>query len=107
MYAINKGMKRINGVKVDTFSRDVDVFNVSVKVEAGTTGFSRFARGYVGISVKEGDIFARVKKDEEGTIRGIEIAVGGCAPLLALLESMEFATRALMETCGENTDIDD
>ena len=38
MYAIDEGLKAVNGVEVDTFQRDVEDGNVCLQVEAGTTG---------------------------------------------------------------------
>ena len=39
MYAIDEGLKTVNGVEVDTFQRDVEDGNVCLEVEAGTTGY--------------------------------------------------------------------
>ena len=101
MYAVSEGMKQINGVVVDTFSRGVERGGTAFEAEAGTTGFCKEARGYVRVTAKAGDFFARVAKDDAGKPKGVEIAVSGCAELLALMESLEFAVRALMETCEE------
>ena len=43
MHAITAGAKKINDVKVETFSRNVKHKSTDIDVEAGTTGF----RGYV------------------------------------------------------------
>ena len=39
MYAITEGAKKINDVKLHTFSRNVKHVNTDMDVEAGTTGF--------------------------------------------------------------------
>ena len=102
MYAIKEGKVKINGEMTGTFSRDVKWAGSNFEVEAGTTGFCKEARGYIRITAKDGDFFARVAKDDEGDPRGVEIAVSGCASLLVLLEAMGFAFQALIEGCEEN-----
>ena len=101
MYAVSEGMKQINGVVVDTFEREVKRAGTSFEVEAGTTGFCDDARAYVRLKAKDGDFFARVKKDDSDRVNGVEIAVSGNAEVLALLESLEFVFRTLMETCDD------
>ena len=39
MYAINENVKKINGVVVKTFNRDVICDETLLAVEAGTTGY--------------------------------------------------------------------
>ena len=43
MYAVTEGARKINDVKLKTFSRNVKHVNTDLDVEAGTTGF----KGYV------------------------------------------------------------
>ena len=86
MYAITEGAKKINDVKLHTFSRNVKHVNTDMDVEAGTTGFRGYvpreksARAYVAIGCNQGDFLFD-------------------AALMALVDSLGFAMEALMDEC--------
>jgi len=105
MYAITEGVKKINDVKLHTFSRNVKHVNTDMDVEAGTTGFRGYvpreksARAYVAIGCNQGDFLFDPVTDEDGKVIGIEIACCGDAALMALVDSLGFAMEALMDEC--------
>lgn len=105
MYAITEGAKKINDVKLKTFSRNVKHANADLDVEAGTTGFRGYvpreksARAYVAIGCNQGDFLFDPVTDEDGKVVGIEIACCGDAALMALVDSLGFAMEALMDEC--------
>ena len=105
MYAITEGAKKINDVKLHTFSRNVKHVNTDMDVEAGTTGFRGYvpreksARAYVAIGCNQGDVLFDPVTDEDGKVIGIEIACCGDAALMALVDSLGFAMEALMDEC--------
>ena len=104
MYAIAEGTKKINGVKVKTFSRNVKHAGADMDVEAGTTGFRGYvpreksARVFLSIGCS-GDFLFEPLHDEEGRIMGIEICSCGDGALMALIDSLEFAVEALTDEC--------
>ena len=77
MYAITEGAKKINDVKLKTFSRNVKHANADLDVEAGTTGFRGYvpreksARAYVAIGCNQGDFLFEPVTNEEGRFVGI------------------------------------
>ena len=87
MYAITEGAKKINDVKLKTFSRNVKHVNTDLDVEAGTIGCN------------QGDFLFDPVTDEDGKVIGIEIACCGDAALMALVDSLGFAMEALMDEC--------
>ena len=105
MYAITEGAKKINDVKLKTFSRNVKHVNTDLDVEAGTTGFRGYvpreksARAYVAIGCNQGDFPFDPVTDEDGKVVGIEIACCGDAALMALVDSLGFAMEALTDEC--------
>ena len=105
MYAITEGAKKINDVKLHTFSRNVKHVNTDMDVEAGTTGFRGYvpreksARAYAAIRCNQGDFLFDPVTDEDGKVVGIEIACCGDAALMALVDSLGFAMEALMDEC--------
>ena len=110
MYAIEEGLKKINGETVETFSREVVETNTSLLVEAGTTGYKggccRDAGGrtYLSIICECGDFhFSRVTNDK-GQFIGVEIACCGDAGLSAIMKALEFAQAALND---QRCEVDD
>ena len=101
MYAIEKGIKKINGEVVDTFLREVEEGQTEFYVEAGTTGYKggccRDAGGrtYLGILCLAGDFFFGPFKDEEERIVGIKIACCGDDGLNAVMKVLDFCRDAL------------
>lgn len=110
MYAIEEGLKKINGETVETFSREVVETNTSLLVEAGTTGYKggccRDAGGrtYLSIICECGDFhFSRVTNDK-GQFIGVEIACCGDAGLNAIMKALEFAHEAIND---QRCEVDD
>lgn len=108
MYAIEEGLKKINGEPVETFCREVAETNTGLLVEAGTTGYkggiSRESGGrtFIGVVCECGDfLFSPVKEQETGKIIGIEIACCGDAALTAIMKALAFAQEAIDDQrCG-------
>ena len=79
MYAITEGAKKINGVELQTFSREVKNAKTDHEVEAGTTGCKggccreKGARSYLSIGCNQGDFLFEPTVDEDGRCVGIEI----------------------------------
>ena len=102
MYAIKEGTRKINGVKLKTFARNVKHACADFDVEAGTTGFrgrvprEQSARAYFSL-VGQGDFLFEPVADEEGRVVGIEIACCGDSALMALADSLGFALEALTD----------
>ena len=105
MYAITAGARKINGVKVNTFRRNVKHQNADLSVEAGTTGFRGYvpreksARAYVSIDCGRGDFLIRPAVNEDGEVTGVRIACCGDGALMGLVDSLAFAMEALMDEC--------
>lgn len=100
MYEIREGLKKINDVLVDTYERDVVRGNAALEVEAGTTGFcgggrEEGGRAYIRIKAMLADFFAEASKTD-----GIVIAACGDDEILALIEALHFAAKALVEGCS-------
>lgn len=101
MYAINEGLKKINGEYVDTYSREVTDGLTSLTAEAGTTGYSGSpARGaggrtYLCLKADKGDFLFDPVFDKEGKTVGIEVAACGDAGLNALMKALAFIEQAL------------
>ena len=105
MYAVTEGLKKINDVKLKTFSRNVKHANTDLDVEAGTTGFRGYvpreksSRAYVAIGCNRGDFLFDPVTDEDGRVVGIEIACCGDGALMGLVDTLGFAMEALMDEC--------
>lgn len=103
MYAVIEGAKKINDVKLKTFSRNVKHVNTDMDVEAGTTGFRGYvpreksARAFVAIGCNRGDFLFEPVANEDGQIVGIEIACCGDSALMSLIDSLGFALEALTD----------
>ena len=105
MYAIKEGTRKINDVKFRTFERNVKYSRADVDVEAGSTGLrgvvprEKSARGFVALDCNFGDFFFEPIEDEEGRITGFGIACCGDSAVMALMEALSFAQRALLDQC--------
>ena len=115
MYAIEEGIKKINGEVVETFIREIAETNTGLLVEAGTTGYKggicrdMGGRTYLSIVCECGDFhFSPVTDghvtDETKRLIGIEIACCGDAGLTALMKALEFAQLALND---QRCEVDD
>lgn len=102
MYEVASRTRRVNGVDVETWEREIIDANI-LSVEAGTNGYQggdtgHGGRTYIRISDEGGtDISARVMKDKYGDTSGIEIALGGDAELSTIIEAFKFITKVLEE----------
>lgn len=110
MYAIEEGMRKINGEMVETFQREVSCGNTGLEIEAGTTGYKggccRKAGGrtYLSLLCLSGDFFFDPIKDDEDHIAGIAIACCGDEGLDAITKALEFAHSAIND---QRCDVDD
>lgn len=101
MYEVASKTRRVNGVDIETWEREIIDANI-LSVEAGTNGYQggdtgHGSRTYIRISDEGGtDINARVIKDRYGAT-GIEIALGGDAELSTIIEALGFITKVLEE----------
>lgn len=102
MYEVASKTRRIKGVDVETWEREIIDANI-LSVEAGTNGYQggdtgHGGRTYIRISDEGGtDISAKVLKDRYGDTTGIEIALGGDAELSTMIEALKFITKVLEE----------
>ena len=101
MYAIDKGLQKINGETLETFQREVIDGGTDLKVEAGTTGYkggccrNAGSRTYLSLLCLSGDFFFGPIKDDEGRNVGITIACCGDDGLNAMLKALGFAREVL------------
>ena len=79
MFAIEEGLKKINGETVETFCREVVETNTGLLVEAGTTGYKggccrdTGGRTFIGIVCECGDFHFGPVKNDDGQIVGVEM----------------------------------
>lgn len=102
MYEVKSRTRRINGVEIETWEREIIDANI-LSVEAGTNGYQggdtgHGCRTYIRIS-DEGstDISARATKNRFGDTTGIEISLGGDAELSTMIEALKFIVKVLEE----------
>ena len=99
--------KKINGVELQTFCREVQNARTEIEVEAGTTGFKggccrdKGARAFLAIDCNQGDFFFDPKRDENGRVVGIAIACCGDDALASLIDTLGFAMKAIIDQCDE------
>jgi len=100
MYEVTSRTRKVNGVDVETWEREIIDANI-LSIEAGTTGYQGGDTGHGGRTFirisDEGstDIDARVITDRYGGTRSIEIALGGDAELSTIIEAFKFITKVL------------
>lgn len=110
MYAIEEGMKKINGEFVDTFAREVSETGNALEVEAGTTGYKggirrdAGSRTYIRIRAEEGDFWFSPVTDGKDNAVGVEIAACGDAALNAIVKALDFAREVLND---QRCEVDD
>lgn len=106
MYETTCSARRVNGVDIETWSRDIIDANL-LSVEAGTNGYQggdtgHGSRTYIRIQDEGGtDIGARAITDKFGFTTGIEIALGGDSKLSTIIEAMKFITKVLEDQIKE------
>ena len=110
MFAIEEGLKKINGETVETFCREVVETNTGLLVEAGTTGYKggccrdTGGRTFIGIVCECGDFHFGPVKNDDGQIIGVEIACCGDDGLNAIMKALEFAHEAIND---QRCEVDD
>ena len=110
MYAIEEGLKKVNGVEVDTFEREVVDGNTCLQVEAGTTGYKGGccrdggARTFLRIDCLSGDFYFAPVTDEEKKCVGFVVAACGDDGLNAVVKALYFCRQALND---QRCDVDD
>ena len=110
MFAIEEGLKKINGETVETFCREVVETNTGLLVEAGTTGYKggccrdTGGRTFIGIVCECGDFHFGPVKNDDGQIIGMEIACCGDGGLNAIMKAREFAHEAIND---QRCEVDD
>ena len=104
MYAIHTSTAKINGEKVQTFSREISNGGAELTVEAGTTGFRECAdrehgaRAYLSVACDCGDFYFSPIMDEDcDRPVGFEMACCGNAGLDALVKALNFSLKALVD----------
>lgn len=103
MYAIQEDTRMINGVKVQTFSRNVRHVNTDLDIEAGTTGVRGYvpreksSRAFVSLDFSDGDYLVTPVTDEDDEVVGFEIAGCGDGALMGLLDAFSFARDVLRD----------
>ncbi len=103
MYAIREGARKIHGMEIQTFSRDIVSANL-LRVEAGTNGFcggdtGAGSRTYIRIEDLGGtDIYVRPTDKYDD---GVEIMLGGDCELETMITALEFITKVLKDQAAE------
>ena len=122
MYETKCTTRKINGVDIETWSRDIIDANV-LTVEAGTNGYRGGgtkcgSRTYIRIEDKDSmdpcaramnaalgiagtDFRARVITAPDGRTSGIEMVLGGDAALSTIIEALEFSAKVLRDQIEE------
>ena len=110
MYAIEEGMKQINGELVDTFLREVVDGDVVMEIEAGSNGYrggcgrSCESRTYVSLLCLSGDFYFAPIRDEEGNRVGMKIACCGDDGLNTIRKALAFIRKAIDDQCKDLND---
>ena len=107
MYAIEKGMKKVNGREVMTFARLIAEPQTEVAVEAGTTGYTGVesrgggGRTYLRVLCAQGDICMEPITNAHGDMTGFVLAASGDAGMDAISKMLRFAGKAIDDKrCG-------
>jgi hypothetical protein len=106
MYEILKSEKEVNGVKVETWKREIWNAN-ALEIEVGTTGYQGGDSGHGGRTylrindLASTDIDVNILKDTFGNISGFELKLGGDAELTTFIEALEFALKVLKDQSRE------
>lgn len=106
MYEVTNGIRKVNGMEIETWKREITDANI-LSVEAGTNGYQGGDTGHGNRTFiriqNEGDtdLGARVLLDSLGYVDGVEIVLGGDAELSTIIEALKFATKVLEEGIQE------
>ena len=105
MYAIEEGLKKINGAEVDTFRREVVDGHACLEVEAGTTGYMGGDTGHGGRTYfrieDTGGTDIQIHPLGRYADEGFEVFLGGDCELETIIRALKFITKVLEEESKE------
>lgn len=102
MYEVTSNTRRVMGVEVNTYQREIINCNI-LEVEAGTTGYRGGDAGHGGRTyfrirdLASTAMEARVEKSRWGDTECIEVELGGDAELETIITALQFIVRVLDE----------
>lgn len=104
MFAITEGIRRIGGIEVPTYKREIISANV-LEVEAGTNGYQggdtgHGSRTYFRIE-DEGGTDIQVHQLGRYGDEGFEVTLGGDCELETIITALKFITKVLEDGAKE------
>jgi len=104
MFAITEGIRRIGGIEVPTYKREIVSANV-LEVEAGTNGYQggdtgHGSRTYLRIE-DEGGTDIQVRPLGRYGDEGFEVTLGGDCELETIITALKFITKVLEDGAKE------
>ena len=105
MFAITEGTRRINGIEIPTYKREVVSANI-LEVEAGTNGYQggdggHGSRAYFRIKdLASTEMYVHVTRDKFGS-EGFEVTLGGDCELETIITALKFITKVLEDGAKE------
>lgn len=82
----------LNGVLVQPYEKDINIEDVSLRVEAGITGYTRDpedSRAYIHLQFRKGDVCLIPVTDKvTGRMLGFDIYAGGSSTLQAVTDAL-------------------
>lgn len=104
MFAITEGIRRIGGIEVPTYKREIISANV-LEVEAGTNGYQggdtrHGSRTYFRIE-NEGGTDIQVHPLGRYGDEGFEVTLGGDCELETIITALKFITKVLEDGAKE------
>lgn len=104
MFAITEGIRRVGGIEVPTYKREIVSANV-LEVEAGTNGYQggdtgHGSRTYFRIE-NEGGTDIQVRPLGRYGDEGFEVTLGGDCELETIITALKFITKVLEDGAKE------
>ena len=105
MFAITEGTRRIGGIEISTYKREVVSTNI-LEVEAGTNGYQggdggHGSRTYFRIKdIASTEMDVRITRDKYGC-EGLEVTLGGDCELETIITALKFITNVLEDGAKE------
>jgi hypothetical protein len=104
MFAITEGIRRIGGIEVPTYKREIVSANI-LEVEAGTNGYQggdtgHGSRTYFRIE-NEGGTDIQVRPLGRYGDEGFEVTLGGDCELETIITALKFITKVLEDGAKE------
>lgn len=105
MFAITEGTRRIGGIEIPTYKREIVSANI-LEVEAGTNGYQggesgHGSRTYFRIKdLASTDMNVHVTRDQFGC-EGFEVTLGGDCELETIITALKFITQVLEDGAKE------